>query len=192
MIIRFLIFTLSSVLISCQLQDKCSSARVETFTHYQINQGFLDSGDSTFLYNIYDEPNGEVIYYLQPAEEAGWGVTIVEESGNYFKILNIWRQSAEALDFWKNDWMNEYKYVWIEKGSVGINTKNYDQQLIYLYSKPSTKSKSIGSLNNVQTVIVKDVCNDWANVIAQDHQGKDLEGWLSPKDQCSNPLSACN
>lgn len=180
---RILILIYLLGIFSCKSKENCDTISLDVFTHPKIIDVAID---------VYDKANGKVIFNLPSDEEAGWGVKIGGESDGYFKIYNIWRQSAKTLNYWENDWMKEYEYVWIEKGNLGLNTKNYDQQSVNLYNRPSSKAKILNTFDNVQTVIVHEVCNNWAYIQGEDKTGKMLKGWLSPKDQCSNPLTTCN
>lgn len=177
---------------SCTAQSDCDPINVGVFTHYQINQKEMNAGDSSFIFNIYDSPNGNVIFDLPSDEESGWSLTIIDKSSNYFKVRNIWRQSDQTLNYWEEDWMPEWEYVWIKSGTVGTNTRNHDGQTVYLYGKPENTSTVVGSFTDVQTVAIWDVCSNWALVEAKDAKGNNIKGWLSPLDQCSSPLTTCN
>ena len=142
--------------------------------------------------------NPMVIFNLPSDEESGWGFAIEEIRDGFFKTTNTWSQEFVQetggiwANIWKNDWMPEYKYVWVKKGTVGTNTRNHNKQTVYLYRKPDTNSKVVGQFNNVQTVVIWDACQNWAYVEAKDVDGKSIKGWLSPKDQCSSPITTCN
>ena len=192
-----LLFYVSSLL-SCKVQRVCDSVDLDAFTHFQINQGVLKAGDTCFVFAVYDKPNGKVIFNLPSDEESGWGFAIEEIRDGFFKTTNTWSQEFVQetggiwANIWKNDWMPEYKYVWVKKGTVGTNTRNHNKQTVYLYRKPDTNSKVVGQFNNVQTVVIWDACQNWAYVEAKDVDGKSIKGWLSPKDQCSSPITTCN
>lgn len=185
-------------LVACKSQQRCDSFDLGAFTHYQINQYNLNAGDDTFVFNVYDKPYGKVIFNLPSDEEAGWGVLIEDIEGEYFKLTNIWSQEyvkskgGHWANYWKKDWMPAYKYVWIEKGTVGINSRNHDGQTVNLYNEPESSSKIIGQFTNIQTLVVWDACENWAYVEVKDENGKKLKGWLSPEDQCANPYTTCN
>jgi hypothetical protein len=178
--------------VSCS-SKKCKLASFSAFTHYQINQAdeVIIGTDKLPRFNVYDNPNGKVIFNLPPDQESGWGINIVDENENYFKIYNIWRRESKSMYYWENDWMPKFEYVWIEKGSVGINTSNYDGEIIEIHKKPNNKSKIVGYINAVQTVRVFDICGDWAFIEVVNKEGEKVTGWMSPKFQCANPLSTC-
>jgi hypothetical protein len=175
----------------CKTND-CEILNVSCFTHYQINQAdeVIIGTDKLPLVNVYDN-NGKVIFNLPPDEESGWGITIVSQNENYFKVYNIWSQKAKALNYWNNDWMSDYQYVWVKKGSVGLNINNYDNQKVPIYSKSNTKSEIIGYIKNAQTVRVLDACKDWAYIKGISDK-EEILGWLEPKWQCGSPLTTCN
>ena len=170
------------IIFSCK-KDDCNITDVICFTHYEINQAddLIIGTDKLPSFSIYNKPNGKVIFNLPPDEESGWEIDILEKKSDYFKIENVW----------KNNWMNNYKYVWIKKGSVGLNINNYDNQKVPIYSNSNTESEIVGYIENAQTVSVLDTCKDWAYI--KGINGKEeVLGWLEPKWQCGNPLTTCN
>lgn len=183
------------IALGCQ-SNNCDEGEISVFTHYQINQGTLEARNNEFVFEIYDNPNGTVIFNLPSDEEAGWEIVIEESQGDYFRIRNIWSleyvsfQGGHWANVWKNDWMKAYKNVWIKKGSVGTSTHNYDGETVTLFKQPNEESEVVGELHEVQTVQVVDVCGEWAYVEGIGKDGK-TQGWLSPKDQCSSPYTTC-
>lgn len=189
---KIVIIICGLLVFSCKKED-CSNVGVTCFTHYEINQAddLIIGTDKLPLFAVYNKSDGKVIFNLPPDEESGWGITIVGQSENYFKIYNIWRQEAKTLNYWENDWMNDYKYVWIKKGRVGLNINNYDNQKVPIYSKSNTKSEIIGYIETAQTVSVLDACKDWAYIKGVNGK-EEILGWLEPKWQCGNPLTTCS
>lgn len=182
-------FVFIAMCLSCNIKENCEKVNLSAFTHYQMN---IKPNDKKIEFQVFDAPNGNSIFDLPSDEESGWGIDIIEKKGDYFKIRNIWRQEAKALNYWDNDWMKEYEFVWILKGSIALNTRNYDSQVIALFTNATESSEEIAMFDNVQTVIVYDICGDWAFVEAIDNKGNLVRGWLAPKWQCSNPLSTCS
>lgn len=185
------------LVLSCSNSDDCKPIDVSAFTHYQINEGSMDVNDFIGGVSIFDKPNGNIIFDLPPDKEAGWEVVLLDKEDNYFKIENIWSQEFVKshggywANIWKNNWMSGYKYVWIEKGTVGLNTTNFDGQLINLYKYPDKTSQIVGQLNKVQTVRVIDVCGQWTYIEGTSKNNKKIKGWLSKEWQCGNPLTTC-
>ena len=177
---------------SCSFEQDCGSSKTNAFTHYIITSSSesIELGKVTIV--VFNEPNGDIIFKLPPDEESGWGVTVFEENEGFFKVLNVWRQEAGVLDYWDNDWMSDFKYVWLEKGSIGIKTNNFDDGVVTIFEKPTKESDAIFSFNGVQTFGIEDVCNGWVRIIFRDENGNDQMGWLEPEYQCSNPLSNCD
>lgn len=171
---------------------KCDNINLTCFTHYQVNQ----KKENLPLFNIYDKPNGKVIFNLPLDEESGWEIEILEKRFNYFKINNIWSKNfveskgGPWANVWENDWMRRYDHVWVEKGSVGLNINNYDNQKVIIYNQPTSKSEIIGFIEKPQTVKILDVCRDWAYIEGINGNNK-IYGWLEPKWQCSNPVTTC-
>lgn len=195
MLIPVLIITISN---ACTSSKNCDSINVHAFTHFQINQGSLAASDTNFIFNVYDRPNGNVIFNLPSDEEAGWGIVIEEVKHDFFKVINGWSQEhvqkegGAWANIWKHDWMAEYEFVWIQKGTVGTNTQNYDGQVINLHKEPNQSSKTVAKIPYAQTVIIWDACERWAFVEGRNENRERIRGWLAPEDQCANPYTTCN
>jgi len=193
----FLIVCIILVL-SCSNRDNCKPIDVFAFTHYQINEGSMKVKDFISGIKVFDKPNGSIIFNLPPDDEAGWGVVLIDEEDNYFKIENIWSQEYAKshggywANVWKKNWMSGYQYVWIEKGTVGLNTTNYQGELINLYKNPDETSQVVGQLDKEQTVKVLDACGQWAYIEGTTKNNKKVRGWLSKKWQCGDPYSPCS
>lgn len=186
------------LILACCDSNKCLNSKISVFTHYQINQGVLEAGNKEFNFDIYDKPGGNIIFNLPSDEESGWEIEIEDKKTDYFKVANIWSQEYVKskgepwVNIWKFDWMSGHKFVWIKKGSVGLNTQNFDGEIISLHSEPENNSKVIGTLYGAQTVKVLDICGEWSLIEGKGKENTTIEGWLSPVWQCSNPLTTCN
>lgn len=151
---------------SCQSSiNQCDNASFRGFTHYE----------STSLI-IYKTPDGEILKEVGPDEEAGWIVEIKGLKGDYFKV--------DIPDL-------EIKDAWVSKGSISVNTRNYDGQKITLYESPAKSSSETGYLTKEQTVRVWDACNNWVYIEGKDEIGNLIKGWLEPEMQCGNPYTTC-
>lgn len=161
-----MIFILVISLFSCNLEEKqCSEITVSAFTHVE--------SDSLVLYKA---ANGSFYKIIGPDEEAGWIVEILKSEKGYFNI------NIPDLDI--ND-------VWVKKGCVALNTRNYDGKKIRLYDKPNTSSSIKSYLISEQTVKVLNVCANWVYIEGKGNNGETVEGWLEPEMQCSSPYSTC-
>jgi len=161
------IYILSFFLLSCNgAKEKCDYIEVGAFTHYYSNEKL----------DIYNEPvSGKVLKKIDPDEEAGYIVHIIGVENDFFKV------SFEDL---------ELKNVWVKKGTLGLVTRNYDNQKLNLYDKPSIDSSTSSVLEKEQIVRVLDACNKWAYVETIS-EGDVKRGWLQPDMQCGNPYTTC-
>lgn len=151
------------VIIGCNSQE-CENISVRGFTH----------SDSNTLF-VYENPNLVSNFNkINPDEEGGWISKIIDVQGEFFKI--------EIVDLKLNGW--------IKKGSLSLNTRNYDGQKVFLYEKPYLSSKKVNFLENEQTVKILDVCSGWAYIETYE-KGVKKTGWLEPNMQCGNPYTTC-
>lgn len=79
----------------------------------------------------------------------------------------------------------------VKKGSLAVNTRNYDNDSFFLYEAPDMASRCVFQSTVQQTVIVYGVCNGWLWVEAKDQDRKSIRGWLPPNMQCGNPYTTC-
>jgi hypothetical protein len=148
--------------LGCQ-PEKCEEISVLAFTHVNSSQ-----------LTLYKSINGDVLKEIEPDEEAGWITQIIKSQGDYYYV-NIQDLKLEG---------------WVKKGSLSLNTRNYDGQEITLYEGANKSSKSVNSLQSEQTVTVLDACGKWAYVEGVGKGGK-IQGWLEPDMQCGNPYTTC-
>lgn len=146
----------------CQ-SDACEDGFVMAFTHYGHEQ-----------LAIYKSANGDVLKYIKPDEEGGWITRVVRSRGNYLKV---------SFEDFKLD-------GWVKKGSLSLNTRNYDGRKIFVYKKPDKYSEQVSYLLGEQTVTVWDACGQWAYIEGKGSSGK-VFGWLEPEMQCGNPYTTC-
>lgn len=158
------LFKLIFLLSSCSPSSVvCENASVEGFTHYNYDH-----------LTIFKDTSGDTLKIIGPDEEAGWITLIKGTSEKYFKV--------DLVDL-------NITNVWIDKGSVSLNTRNYNNEDITLYKEPITSSKKSGVLVVEQTVKILNVCNQWALVLGIDKDNKLVEGWLKPEMQCGSPYT---
>ncbi len=160
--IKLIISTAIIAMYGCQ-SNKCEDTSVLAFTHIKSNQLIL-----------YKSIDGNELEKIKPDEEAGWVVQIKESQDDYY-LIYIRDLKLEG---------------WVKKGSLGLNTRNYDGQEIILYEFADKSSKSVGYLAYEQTVIVLDVCGEWAYVEGGGKAGI-IRGWIEPGMQCGNPYTTC-
>ncbi len=157
---------MSIIISSCNIsQDHCSEANVRGFTHAN-NQ----------LLIIYKNTKGDIVDKIGPDEEAGYIVQIVGVRKDHFKI--------HIVDL-------EMENLWVEKGTISLNTRNYDIEKIPLYREADKSSDTVGHIVIEQTVKILDVCEEWAYIEGKGKNGEIIKGWLEPDMQCGNPYTTC-
>ena len=81
--------------------------------------------------------------------------------------------------------------VYVEKGCIAVNTRNYRGSTLNLYSAPNENSPILYRIDQEQTAPIFDICGSWVYVKMKDSNGKDVYGWLEPLMQCGNPFTTC-
>ena len=82
-------------------------------------------------------------------------------------------------------------YLFVRKGTLAVNTRNYNNKCFPLYEAPDAMSRLVFQSHVQQTVIVYGICDGWLFVEAQDEYQQLVRGWLPPNMQCGNPYTTC-
>lgn len=81
--------------------------------------------------------------------------------------------------------------VYVKKGSIAVNTRNYSGEILNLYSGPDTTSEIVFQTDKVQTLPIYDINGHWLYVKLKDMNGRVVFGWLEPDMQCGSPFTSC-
>jgi hypothetical protein len=161
---RYLVFFILVILFGCQTKQ-CDEIYINGFTHFEK--------DNVIIYRTASE---NILKTIKPDEEAGWMVNVINMQGDYFQI------NIEDLNLNK---------VWIQKGEVYANTRNYDDSNIELKEKPNEFSTIVFYLHKQQTLKILNGCKDWAFVEGKDKRGNLVRGWVQSNMLCENPYTTC-
>lgn len=133
---------------------------------------------------VYDQPNGNLIGYLENdiEEEFFVHIKIYERKENMFRI-------TARLDFWGEQKLSG----WIDVFESIVLTSRAAQGNLKLYEDPSYDSKvqCIVKPYDPGTYSIIDVHGDWAKVKRTLH-GKVYEGWMPPEMQCDSAYTTCS
>lgn len=88
--------------------------------------------------------------------------------------------------------INPLGYYFVQKGTLAVNTRNYNNDFFFLYENPDIKSQPIFQSTKQQTMIIYGVQNGWLLVKAENDANQTVIGWLPPDMQCGNPYTTCN
>ena len=113
------------------------------------------------------------LYPLKEEHNAGNIIEYVHSVGDYLGIIV------------NND------IVYVRKGCIAVNTRNYNGASLSLYSAPNENSPVICKVGTEQTTPIFDICGSWVYVRMKGDDGKDVYGWLEPLMQCGNPFTTC-
>ena len=82
-------------------------------------------------------------------------------------------------------------YLFVRKGTLAVNTRNYNNECFPLYEAPDVMSRLVFQSHVQQTVIVYGICDGWLFVEAKNEFLRPVRGWLPPDMQCGNPYTTC-
>lgn len=84
-----------------------------------------------------------------------------------------------------------FDYLFVRKGTLAVNTRNYNNECFPLYEAPDVMSRLVFQSHVQQAVIVYGICDGWLFVEAKDEFLRPVRGWLPPDMQCGNPYTTC-
>ena len=82
-------------------------------------------------------------------------------------------------------------FAYCRKGTVAVNTRNYNGEELLLYESPDNNSAIVGKTFVQQTVQVFGIESRWLYVEALNDKGEKMCGWLPPCMQCPSPWTTC-
>lgn len=113
-----------------------------------------------------------------PYSEEGTIVSIIGSAGNR------WVKANKAIDVEGKKTLSNTG--WIAGNKIGVATRGYDGTTAKIYNAPNLNSGVRGSLPPNTTVLIIDCDGSWIKV------KYNSIGWLSPDDQCPNPVTNYN
>ena len=87
--------------------------------------------------------------------------------------------------------IGEEEYLYCQKGTIAVNTRNPDCCILTLYEEPDRTSKITATTTIQQTVRVYGIDNEWLYVKAINDYGEYIYGWIPPEMQCPTPWTSC-
>lgn len=135
---------------------------------------------------IFDQINGKVVDTLYNVDDkSSWyTLAIAESEYGWFKIRDLRRLPSSSKTY-------SYENYWVKNINFLVNVDNYDEtHHVYLYDLPSTNANKIHKLDDFQKVSVTEVSGNWSKVKFKVGK-KEIEGWLSYRDQCGYPWTTC-
>ena len=148
----------------------------DTFT------AFLTDGDETT--NIRNKPGGKVV--MTVSANPSYVFDLTSPQNGWWRILEFWNAEDEDEDATlKGSDTGEY---WIHFSVLGVNTRNYGGQELYLREAPDEDANVVFTFDKEMTLSPMDVQGDWVKVKVGNF---DIVGWIETEWLCSNPLTNC-
>lgn len=83
------------------------------------------------------------------------------------------------------------EHLYVKKGYIAVNTRNYGGKTLYLYKEPNKASAIIFRTDNEHTAPIFNINGDWLYICLENDNGKKVYGWIEPEMQCGNPFTTC-
>lgn len=133
---------------------------------------------------VYNHPQGTVIYKIKndSIQEEYVLFDLIDKNDSMFFV--------EAYSSLSNNMTTK---GWIKKSShLGIFSSVYQGSMV-LYKEPDKKSLAIKNDKQYcpDMYEVVDFKDNWLKIIVKDN-GRSIEGWMPPEEQCCNVYSTCN
>lgn len=156
----------------------CSSAQV-------MMGAYLSDDDPTGLTNIRNRPMGARVVQL-PSDEI-YSFVLTSPQDGWWKIVELWTIEDDMTDSLTGSDTGEY---WIHYSVLGIGTRNYGGECLYLRDAPNEEADVVYSFSEELVLKPMDVDaeGDWVKVKVD---GWDIVGWIEAEWLCSNPVTNC-
>jgi len=143
-------------------------------------------GQDANVFTIHNNGEPAVCYYSIDNSEIAVKIYPNKHENNAGVMLHVLNSCSDKLVV---DSFNPA--VFIEKGKVAVNTRNYGGASFNLYGAPSKDSPILCTISSEQTVPVFDIDSQWMYVKAINNNKEEVYGWLEPSMQCANPFTTC-
>ena len=150
--------------------------RGEVFTYHKDGRPIILYRD-TLLSNP-----GAVLFPLYE-EYRGWDSDVDWMTGF---IVHIAYEYESCFSLKDEGWISLY----VNKGDVAINTRNYDGADLVLYEQPFKEAPYIIISKQELTLPVFGIKDGWVKVRYKQYDSI-IEGWLPPEMICGNPFTPC-
>lgn len=148
----------------------------------QVIDAFLNDNDGQYT-NIRNAPNGTIVGKIPTSHSVEF---ILKTPKNGW-----WRIDGDDYYDFDLDKGVELKPLkagnWIHYSCLGVDTRNYGGERLYLRVTPSPKGKVVCSFSEEVVLRPIDIKGDWVKV----SYGKNT-GWIHSKWLCGNPVTNCN
>lgn len=134
--------------------------------------------------NVRNAPNGEVVGQLVKDSEDNmeFFIIILESKDGWFHINNRVENMADGIK------MNEGGECWIHGSVLGVDTRNYGNQVIPMHASPDHESEQVGEINKeMYGLHPLEKCGRWVKL-----KVNGTEGWVHDEWICGNPLTTCS
>lgn len=142
--------------------------------------------NQSFAFTVHPKGNPVKCYYNMNLKEMRYAIYPLKEEGDVGTIVQLLYANENYIAIVVND-----EITYVEKGSVAVNTRNYDGRTLHLYSKADYNSEVVYKTTLEHTVTIYDICNGWLYVCLDNKHREKVYGWIAPDMQCPNPFTPC-
>jgi hypothetical protein len=157
----------------------CNTSNSQDRTYQKCEIRAFTSPFTKDALSIYNEIDEQVIisFYVDSLELTGHIVSVIASKDGWLQI--------------STDGFSEGLFAWVKGGKLGVATRNYNGETIFLYKEPTKEAKALGYITEQQIVAIYAGNKQWALVKAKNKNGEWIEGWLESEMQCGNPYTIC-
>ena len=140
---------------------------------------------------ILNKPRGATVmtldyyYYYDENNESVYILSLTSPQDGWWKIVELWTIEDDVTSSLTGSDTGEY---WIHYSALGLDTRNYGEQEIYLRAEPDEEAAVVFTTNKELSLMPLDIHGDWVKVMVCGHG---IVGWIEAEWLCSNPLTNC-
>lgn len=153
--------------------------------HAQSLEVFIFDKDGPFS-NVRNSPNGKVVDRIPVDACAMLGVE--KPKNGWWRIAGDCYDAIGKEDFEEFQLKGSTTGYWIHYSVIGVGTRNYGGQHLYLRSEPKDNAPVVYTIKEETTVRPVDIKGEWVKVKTTDGKGF---GWILSEWLCGNSVTNC-
>ena len=157
----------------------CTKMNAQTLSVY------IHDNDGPFT-NVRNQPNGKVVDRI-PVDACAMLDVRTPRNG-------WWRIDGDCYDGILKDDFEVVKLkgsktgYWVHYSCIGVSTRNYGGQHLFLRSSPSVKARVVYTIKEETILRPVEIKGDWVKVKTSDGKGF---GWIQAEWLCGNSVTNC-
>ena len=146
---------------------------------------FINDNDGPYS-NVRNSPAGQIVDRIPVNASAMLGVETPKNG--WWRIVGDCYEAIGEVDFEEFKLKGSTTGYWIHYSVIGVGTRNYGGQHLYLRSEPKARGSVVYTIKEETIVRPVEIKGDWVKVKTLDGKGF---GWIEAEWLCGNSVTNC-